>query len=130
MKIYLAGPIFKCDDDECVVWREEAKKLLKGFEISDPMERDYRGIQAENIKDIVEGDKAAIDSCDALLVNFLKPSAGTSMEILYAWERKIPVYVIYKEDVVTPWVLYHAERIFKTLPDAADHIRNQTVNRA
>src|SRR5258707_4663776 len=39
------------------------------------------GIAAE----IVENDKADIDKSDVLLVNYVKPSVGTSMEILWAW---------------------------------------------
>ena len=122
MKIYLAGPIFDCDDSECVAWRTRAKELLVGCELADPMARDYRGKTTENATAIVEEDKAAIDSCDILLVNFHKPSAGTSMEILYAWERKIPVYVIYPDGVVSPWVLYHATEVFPTLEKAVETI--------
>ena len=88
MRIYLAGPIFQCEDDECIDWRKEARKKLDGFEVIDPTDRDYRGMTDENYKKIVEEDKELINQCDILLVNHLKPSVGTSMEILYAWERK------------------------------------------
>ena len=84
MRVYLAGPIFQCKDHECIDWRKEARRKLGGFEIIDPMERDYRGSTDENYKRIVEVDKALIDKCDILLVNHFKPSVGTSMEILYA----------------------------------------------
>lgn len=38
MRVYLAGPIFQCEDHECVSLREEPKEKLKGFEVIDPME--------------------------------------------------------------------------------------------
>jgi len=128
MRIYLAGPIFQCEDHECIDWREEAKAKLNGFEVIDPMERDYRGVTNENHKNIVEDDKALIDSCDVLLVNHLKPSVGTSMEILYAWERDKKVYLICEDGEVSPWLLYHATRIFKSQKDALEHIKTEGLS--
>ena len=127
MRIYLAGPIFQCEDHECIDWREEAKVKLDGFEVIDPMERDYRGVTNENHKNIVEDDKALIDTCDALLVNHLKPSVGTSMEILYAWERDKKVYLICEDGEVSPWLLYHATKIFKSQLDALEYIKTEGV---
>ena len=67
MRVYLAGPIFQCEDSECINWRQEIKKRLNGFKTIDPMERDYRGVTDENYKKIVEDDKALIDSCDIII---------------------------------------------------------------
>ena len=122
MRIYLAGPIFQCEDHEAIDWREAAKAKLDGFEVIDPMERDYRGATDENHKKIVEDDKALIDSCDILLVNHLKPSVGTSMEILYAWERAKHIVVVSQNDENSPWLIYHANKICPSLKDAFDHI--------
>lgn len=127
MRVYLAGPIFQCEDHECIHWRENAKNLLDGHQVIDPMERDYRGITDENHAQIVEEDKALIDICDVLLVNHLKPSVGTSMEILYAWERKKRIYGVSNNGQVSPWLLYHCHRIFQTLEGAVDHIKNGGV---
>ena len=124
MRIYLAGPIFQCEDHEAIAWREEAKANLDGFEVIDPMERDYRGATDENHKKIVEDDKALIDSCDILLVNHLKPSVGTSMEILYAWERGKKIYLICEDGEISPWLIYHSDKIFSSLNDAIDHIKS------
>ena len=118
MRIYLAGPIFQSEDSECIDWRKEAKKLLDGYEIIDPMDRDYRGVTDEFYKNIVEEDKALIDSCDILLVNHIKPSVGTSMEILYAWERRIHVVVVSENSENSPWLIYHAHKIFPSLRQA------------
>jgi nucleoside 2-deoxyribosyltransferase len=123
MKIYLAGPIFQCHDHECIHWREDAKAKLPGFEIIDPMERDYRGGTDENFQRIIEEDKAAIDHCDILLVNHLKPSVGTSMEILYAWERGKRVYAVCNNGEVSPWILYHCYKIFGSLNEAICHLK-------
>lgn len=118
MRVYLAGPIFQCQDEECIDWRKEVKAKLTGFEILDPMERDYRGVTDENFRKIVEEDKADIDQCDLLLVNHLKPSVGTSMEILYAWEKEKHVFAVCNNGEISPWMLYHCHKIFKSLDEA------------
>jgi nucleoside 2-deoxyribosyltransferase len=87
MKTYLAGPIFGKTDADCKNWRDYVKSRLP--DCVDPMARDFRGMEHDpaTVKAIVEGDKADIDGCGAVLVKFDGPSVGTSMEVLYAWER-------------------------------------------
>ncbi len=122
MRVYLAGPIFGCTDSECKDWRERVKASLSGVESLDPMDRDYRSLENENYRCIVEGDKAAIDSCDVLLVYFVKPSVGTSMEVLYAWERKKHVVVVSQSKQVSPWLQYHSDTVLETLDAGVQHI--------
>ena len=74
---------------------------------------------------MVEDDKADIDSCEFVLVNYIKPSVGTSMEILYAWERgKKVVLVARRDDVLSPWLMYHSHHIFFDLKDAITYIND------
>ena len=94
MKIYLGGAINGCTNSECTDWREEAKQLIGDWTPIDPMVRDYRGKEDESVNEIVELDKRDINMSDVLLVSYVKPSVGTSMEILYAWEHQIPVFVL------------------------------------
>ncbi len=116
-KLYLAGPINGCSDDEANGWRSKVKLLHPN--VLDPMSRDYRGKEAENCASIVEGDKRDIDSCDALLVYFEKPSVGTSMEVLYAWERQKPVILIdYSGRPLSPWLLYHSSIVCRSIEEA------------
>jgi nucleoside 2-deoxyribosyltransferase len=117
MKIYLAGPINGCTDSEATSWRYAVKQLHS--DVLDPMVRDYRGRESDNIKEIVEGDKADIDSCDGMIVWFERPSVGTSMEVLYAYDRGIPVVVINRSfAAISPWLLYHSKCIVGSIPDA------------
>lgn len=111
MKVYLCGPILKCNDSECKDWRSNAKQFLP--DTLDPMVRDYRDCFLNHIDEIVEEDKKDIDNCDALLVKFDKPSVGTSMEILYAWERKKLIVVVVEDKnlVISPWLIYHSSHI-------------------
>lgn len=121
-KIYLAGPIFQCDDHECLNWRQEIKSRLLEYDFFDPMERDYRGATDQFVSDIVEGDKADIDEADILLVNYLKPSVGTAMEILYAWERQKEVLIISSNNENSPWLLYHNTKMFPSLDAAIEYL--------
>jgi hypothetical protein len=119
MLVYLAGAINGCTDEECKDWRTYVKNKLGDTRCLDPMVRDYRGREMECIDEIVEGDKKDIDNSTHILVSYEKPSVGTSMEILYAWERKIPVYVVSsKENRLSPWLVYHSNGVFHSYDEA------------
>jgi len=121
--IYLAGPILGCNDSECKDWRELAKKILPAEKFFDPMARDYRGCEDNHIKEIVEDDKKDIDASDILVVYYNKPSVGTSMEIIYAWERNKTVLIVVPPGLqVSPWLKYHSHGIFKSLAEVAAEI--------
>lgn len=116
-KVYLGGPINGCSDSEAMDWRAEAKRIIeeRGHEWLDPMDRDYRGREMEPgiAAEIVENDKADIDACDVVLLNCPKPSVGTSMECLYAWDRgKGIVAVVPEEGDPSPWLVYHTRGLY------------------
>ena len=124
MKVYLAGPIFGCTDEQCKAWREKAKELLPGFEVLDPMSRDYRGKEGDNVADIVLGDKEDIRNSDAVLANAWKASWGTSMEVMYANVNNVRVVAFGAGDRPSPWLVYHTE-LFATLEQACEALRGQ-----
>ena len=124
LRVYLAGPIFDCEDNECVDWRRKCRTELVDCIILDPMARDYRGKTDENYREIVEQDKADIDDSDVVLVHHLKASIGTSMEVLYAWQKSKHVIVYAPQPRISPWLLYHSHRIFRDFGDALSYIRN------
>lgn len=117
MIVYLCGPINGCTDEECNDWREYVKQRLPNT--IDPMRRDYRGREAEAYREIVELDKIDVAQSDVLLVNYDKPSVGTSMEVLWAWERGKMVVVMCRPDTsISPWLRYHAHNIVHSLDEA------------
>jgi nucleoside 2-deoxyribosyltransferase len=117
MKAYLCGPINGCTDEECKDWREAAKLCLP--DTLDPMRRDYRGRESQSYKEIVEGDKDDIRESDVLLVNYDKPSVGTSMEIYFAWLLGKPIIVVARpETVISPWLRYHSTKIVNSFEEA------------
>ncbi|MCA1602547.1 MAG: nucleoside 2-deoxyribosyltransferase [Acidobacteria bacterium] len=124
--VYLSGAMLGCTDEECRDWREYTKQHLR-CATRDPMVRDYRGREMEGMIDMVENDKADIDASDVVLVNFVKPSVGTSMEVLYAWERSKKVILIAPQStVISPWLVYHSHHVFPTVEDAVAHINRMS----
>lgn len=81
------------------------------------MARDYRGREDECVNEIVEGDKADILASDAVIALVETPSAGTSMEIYFAWQQQIPVIAI-TPGRVSPWIRYHSSVVVASLAEA------------
>jgi nucleoside 2-deoxyribosyltransferase len=122
MKVYLCGGINGLSDADAKDWREEAKQLLAGHECVDPMRRDYRGREAENVEAIVQGDIDDIDECDIVLAMCPRPSWGTGMEIFYAHQCGKIVYIVVP-DPCSPWLMHHCTERFDSLAEAVDAIR-------
>lgn len=124
-KVYLAGPINGCSDAEANGWRGAAKALLP--DTYDPMVRDYRGRELEPgiAAEIVENDKADIDQCDVVLVYYERPSVGTAMEVLYAYESGKWIVVVDRSGKpLSPWLLYHSDFVTNSLAEAAHVIKD------
>jgi nucleoside 2-deoxyribosyltransferase len=113
-RVYLAGPPFA---DE---YRRRAEELVRahGWEPVDPMRRDFRGATEGHEAEIVEGDLADIDVCDAVLAAFTAADEGTSMEAWYAHSRGIPVVVYTGGSPPHPWTAYVAASVHARLEDA------------
>lgn len=127
MQTYLAGPINGCNDSECNDWRAFAKEHLRCPTL-DPMRRDYRGRELEPgiAREIVTGDIEDIRACTFFLANCPKPSFGTAMEILLAWQRCKRVVVILPPDAIpSPWLICHSEAIVRSVTDAVAWINDR-----
>ena len=113
-RVYLAGPPFA---DEYRV-RASALARAAGWEPVDPMRRDFRGGTEGHEDEIVEGDLADIDACDAVLAAFTAADEGTAMEAWYAHSRRIRVVVYTAGNPPHPWTVHVAESIHVSLEDA------------
>lgn len=126
MKLYLCGPINGCTDAACKDWRMIVKALWPG-ETIDPMRRDYRGKEAKEFREIVELDKIDVARSDCIIVNYDKPSVGTSMEGLFAWTIGKPIVVVCTPDtVISPWLRYHSHAIVNSFTAAVEAARKLT----
>jgi len=113
-RVYLAGPPFADD------YRRRATELVRdrGWEPVDPMRRDFRGRTEGNEHEIVEGDLADIDACDAVLAAFTEPDEGTAMEAWYAHASGKPVVAWTDGAWAHPWTVYVAVSVHERLEDA------------
>jgi nucleoside 2-deoxyribosyltransferase len=114
VRIYLAGPPFAEE------YRRRAAALVvaAGWEPVDPMRRDFRGSTQGHEDEIVRGDLADIDSCDAVLAAFTAPDEGTSMEAWYAHDRGTRVVAYTGGTPAHPWTVWVADAVEADLDDA------------
>ena len=82
------------------------------------MRRDFRGRTAGHEREIVEGDLADIDSCDAVLADFTRADEGTAMEVWYAHGRGKPVIAYTGGSPAHPWTVYAAAAVHADLEQA------------
>lgn len=128
--IYLAGPVQHAADGGHG-WRDHIKEDMPRAEWLDPLDKydvpsgDVDVGTDVSAEEIVESDKAMIDDADAVLARYAHvPSVGTPMEILYAYERDIPVFVWADgEDTadMSPWIIHHATGYGTSLRQMAEH---------
>jgi nucleoside 2-deoxyribosyltransferase len=121
-RVYLAGPPYA---DE---YRRRAAELVRdsGWEPVDPMRRDFRGRTAGHERELVEGDLADIDDCDAVLAAFTAPDEGTAMEAWYAHSRGTPVVAYTGGTPPHPWTTYVARSAHAELEEAVRALESST----
>lgn len=125
-RIYLCGPIMDASPDESKPWRQRAKERLAGrFVLLDPMRRDFRDRELDSANEIVEFDLQDIRDADILLVNYSKPSIGTSMEVFYAAHdlgRFVIAFSPHTFQDMSPWMVRYCTKILPHLESALDYI--------
>jgi nucleoside 2-deoxyribosyltransferase len=120
-RVYLAGPPFAEE------YRRRADLLVRtlGWEPVDPMRRDFRGATEGHEEEIVSGDLADIDSCDAVLAAFTAPDEGTSMEAWYAHANGKRVIAYTGGARAHPWTVYVADAVHADLEHAVAALSRQ-----
>lgn len=148
-RVYLAGGINGLNDSDAYDWRNLAKELLpREIGVVDPMARDYRGVEDQNVKAIVDGDLADIESCQAIIAYCPRPSWGTAMELCWNYYNRaitefVPPYVgemgeqyggkpavvgyrrcvaIVPHARVSPWLRHHTDALVHDLDEAVAQI--------
>lgn len=107
-------------------WRESVKEQLGDkFLLLDPMRRKFVDRQVDSANEIVEFDLQDVRDADIILVNYNKPSIGTSMEVFYA-SHDLGKFVVafspfeYKD--CSPWMAKYCTKILPTLEAAVGYI--------
>jgi len=116
------------------IWREVAKSLLSGeFSLLDPMRRSFGDQEVDSSNEIVEFDLQDIRDADIILVNYSKPSIGTSMEVFYASHvlgKFIVAFSPFLFKDCSPWMVRFCTKILPTLEDACYYIKTQFAEAA
>ena len=125
-RIYLSGPIMDEHAGVAREWRECAKALLGGsFQLLDPMRRKFVDRQVDSANEIVEFDLQDVRDADIVLVNYSKPSIGTSMEVFYA-AHDLGKFVVgfspFEFRDCSPWMVRYCTKILRDLESAAEYI--------
>ena len=107
-------------------WRESAKLMMAGrFRLLDPMRRKFVDRQVDSANEIVEFDLQDVRDADIILVNYNKPSIGTSMEVFYAAHdlgKFVVAFSPFEYKDCSPWMARYCTKILPTLEDAVKYI--------
>lgn len=78
---------------------------------------------------LINRDKKLIDKCDMVIANieFLPEGEimiGTLMEIMHAYHRGIPIFVISSQSYIreNPWLTFHIKKAFNTIDECFKYI--------
>lgn len=124
--IYLSGPIMDEHAGAAREWRECAKSLLAGrYRLLDPMRRKFVDREVDSANEIVEFDLLDVRNADIILVNYSRPSIGTSMEVFYASHvlgKFVVAFSPYEYWECSPWMVRYCTKILGSLEEAAEYI--------
>lgn len=124
--IYLSGPIMDEHAGHAREWREAAKSRLdKQFRALDPMRRKFIDRKVDSSNEIVEFDLQDVRDADIILVNYNKPSIGTSMEIFYASHdlgKFVVAFSPFEFQDCSPWMVRYCTKILGSLEEACEYI--------
>ena len=126
-KVYLSGPIMDEYEGAAREWRQTAFSLLKDeFELLDPMRRNFRDKEVDSANEIVEFDLLDIKNADIILVNYDKPSIGTSMEVFHAGHNLGKFVIAFSPFSFvnsSPWMLKYCTKILPSLEEASLYLK-------
>lgn len=124
--IYLSGPIMDEHLGSAREWRDAARAALKKeFRLLDPMRRMFVDRQVDSANEIVEFDLQDVRDADILLVNYNKPSIGTSMEVFYAAHdlgKFVVAFAPFEFKDCSPWMARFCTKILGSLEEAVQYI--------
>jgi len=125
-KIYLSGPIMDESAGMAREWRNAAELLLGDkFLLLDPMRRKFVDREVDSANEIVEFDLRDVREADLILVNYNKPSIGTSMEVFYAAHdlgKFIVAFSPFEYRECSPWMVKYCTKILPDMESAVDYI--------
>lgn len=121
-KVYLAGPISGCNDEQRHAWRNDTKRgFADEFTFIDPT--DHLVSRDGSHHAVVVADAEAIRTSDAVLANMWRESIGTSFGILHAHLAGKIVAVADPNLINSRMAAFYADAVERSLPAALNAIR-------
>ena len=82
--------------------------------------------QVDSANEIVEFDLQDVRDADIILVNYNKPSIGTSMEVFYAAHDEgkfVVTFSPFEFENCSPWMVRYSTKILPSLEEACEYIK-------
>ena len=132
-RIYLSGGMSGLSLEEQTKWRNKFRDAVRfgDYEInksvsffSPPDYYNFDEKQHKSEREIFEFDLNALRKSDLVVVNFNAPqSLGTAMELMLAYELRIPVIGLNKDGVeLHPWLTECSTRICNDFRELVEHV--------
>jgi nucleoside 2-deoxyribosyltransferase len=138
-RVYLSGGMSGLNFKEQTKWRKQFKDAIKlenhwhnrNVSFFDPTEHynfEYKEQKYE--KEPFNYDLYQLRNSDLVIVNFNKPdSLGTAMELMLAYELRIPIIGLCEDDVeLHPWLVECCTRICTDMNELINHVVNFYLN--
>lgn len=138
VKIYLSGGMGNLSFEEQSKWR---KQIINEIEINCHCKKkpiffnpvDYynsTNVRYKSEREVMEFDLNALRHSDLVIVNYNDPnSLGTCAELAIAYEMKIPVIGINKNNTkLHPWLVGFTNRMCDDIREAVEHVVEYYLN--
>lgn len=133
VKIYLSGGMGSLSFEEQNTWRKQIINAIKwNYDnktknpiFFNPVDYyNFQEVRYDNQREVMEFDLNALRNSNLVVVNFNDPSSlGTCAEIAIAYEMKIPVIGINKDNKeLHPWLVCFTNKMFKDLKDLVEYV--------
>lgn len=131
IKIYLSGSMSDISFEEQSKWRQQIQDAIKFNYEHEKKATFFNPVQYFNFVEkryeseleIMNFDLNGLRNSDLVIVNFNNPSSiGTAMELMLAYEMRIPILGLNKDDTkLHPWLECCCDRIFNNMKDLVEY---------
>lgn len=138
VKIYLSGGMSSLSFEEQSLWRQKIIDAIQhNYECTkkplffNPVNYyNFEDVRYKSQREVIEFDLNALRNSDLVIVNFNNPeSLGTCAELAIAYNMKIPIVGINKDDkVLHPWLCEFTTRMCSTLKEAVEYVVDFYLN--
>ncbi|MBO5828789.1 MAG: nucleoside 2-deoxyribosyltransferase [Paludibacteraceae bacterium] len=130
-RIYLSGGMGNLSLEEQSKWRKQVQEAIKyNYEYEkqplffNPIDYfNFEEVRYKSEREVMEFDLNALRHSDLVIVNFNDPtSLGTCSELAIAYEMKIPIIGINKDDKkLHPWLEAFCNRMCSSIREAVEY---------